>query len=70
MSALSFQTELRTKMHHAMYMISTVGGYSIVVWCQYKIFAYLKSHGKSMHERTRRAHAEVNRALIILVSTG
>ncbi|KAH7693372.1 7TM GPCR protein, partial [Aphelenchoides avenae] len=67
--SVSHLTELRTQMHHTMYMISTVGGYSIVVWCQYKIFAYLKSHGKSMHERTRRAHAEVNRALIILAIT-
>ncbi|KAH7680294.1 hypothetical protein AAVH_41331, partial [Aphelenchoides avenae] len=59
-------TEVRTQIHHVMYLVSTIGGYAIIVWSQVSIFSYLRRHGAAMHERTRKAHAAANRALTVL----
>lgn len=56
-------------MHHMMYLISSAGGYAIIVYSQVGVVKYLKRHGTSMRESTRKTHAEVNRALIALVSS-
>ncbi|KAH7694660.1 hypothetical protein AAVH_38289 [Aphelenchoides avenae] len=47
-------------------MITLLGGYGIVVWCQYKIIGHMQRHGKSIRESTRRTHADINRAMIAL----
>ncbi|KAH7698397.1 7TM GPCR protein, partial [Aphelenchoides avenae] len=69
-------SEVRTKVHHLIYMISCIGGYTTIVWCECHIMKYLKRNQVSMHSRTRRMHADVNRALValaiapLLASTG
>lgn len=54
-------------MHDAIYTVSILGGYSLVVWCQYRMLKYLRCSADRMTEKTRKSHAEVNRALIVLV---
>ncbi|KAH7721157.1 7TM GPCR protein [Aphelenchoides avenae] len=61
-------SEVRTKMHHLMYLVSTVGGYSMIIVCQYRIMKYLKHYGSSMHETARQRHAYINKALVAMVS--
>ncbi|KAH7699261.1 STR-94 protein, partial [Aphelenchoides avenae] len=59
-------TNIHTAIHHIFYMVTLSGGYGIVVWCQYKIIKHMHRHGKSIRESTRRAHAEINRAMVAL----
>ncbi|KAH7702386.1 STR-94 protein, partial [Aphelenchoides avenae] len=59
-------SNIHTALHHCFYTVTLCGGYVTVVWCQYKIFKYMQRHGKSIRESTRRAHVEVNRAMVAL----
>lgn len=51
-----------------MYLVSTVGGYSMIITCQYRIMKYMAHHGSSMHETARQRHAYINKALVAMVS--
>ncbi|KAH7708215.1 hypothetical protein AAVH_24527 [Aphelenchoides avenae] len=62
-------SEARTIMHDLMYTVSILGGYSLVIWCQYRMLKFLRYGSDKMTERTRKSHAEVNRALIVLSVT-
>lgn len=50
-----------------MYMVSTIGGYTVIVTCQYKIMKYLRERRHLMSSATRRMNDELNRALVALV---
>ncbi|KAI1699169.1 serpentine type 7TM GPCR chemoreceptor srd domain-containing protein [Ditylenchus destructor] len=59
-------TDLKTILNTAYYTVSTVGGYVIILWCEYKIIKELNQFGGNMQESTRQLHVEVHRALIAL----
>lgn len=54
-------------LYSAMFTLTAVGAYSVVVWTELKMMAFINSHGHAMLESTRRMHAEVHRALIATV---
>ncbi|KAI1697829.1 serpentine type 7TM GPCR chemoreceptor str domain-containing protein [Ditylenchus destructor] len=60
------EADLKTILYTAYYTTSTVGGYAIILWCEYKIMKELRHFGANMRESTRRLHVEVHRALIAL----
>ncbi|KAH7716495.1 Protein STR-14 [Aphelenchoides avenae] len=66
---LSHYTEAKTLIHHVFYTISCTGGYTLVIWCQSRIAAYLSRHGESFNPATRKTHQGVNRALVALAIT-
>ncbi|KAI1697826.1 serpentine type 7TM GPCR chemoreceptor srd domain-containing protein [Ditylenchus destructor] len=59
-------TDLKVILYTAYYSTTIVGGYSIILWCEYKIIKELGEFGDNMRESTRQLHAEVHRALIAL----
>ncbi|KAH7718233.1 STR-94 protein [Aphelenchoides avenae] len=63
---VGLDAEPRTKVHHSMYMVSTIGGYTVIVTCQYKIMKYLRERRHLMSSATRRMNDELNRALVAL----
>lgn len=67
---LNLQTEWKSIIHHLFYSASSVGGYTIVIYCQSKIMAFTTQHGSSFNPSTRRMNQDINRALVALVSMG
>ncbi|KAI1706666.1 serpentine type 7TM GPCR chemoreceptor srd domain-containing protein [Ditylenchus destructor] len=59
-------TDLKTILHSAYYAVTIMGGYAIILWCEYKIMKDLRQFIVNMRESTRRLHVEVHRALIAL----
>ncbi|KAI1699987.1 serpentine type 7TM GPCR chemoreceptor srd domain-containing protein [Ditylenchus destructor] len=58
--------DLKAILYTAYYTTTTVGGYAIILWCEYKIIKELGHFGGNMQESTRQLHVEVHRALIAL----
>ncbi|KAH7709093.1 cathepsin B-like cysteine proteinase [Aphelenchoides avenae] len=58
-----------TIIHHGFYFVSCGGGYAVIIWCEYRMFKFLRSHGEAIIPSTRRLHAQVSRALISLAIT-
>ncbi|KAH7719544.1 7TM GPCR protein [Aphelenchoides avenae] len=61
-----YWSECKFFIYTGFYAISAGGGYALIVWCEWKILAHLRSLGESIHAATRRMHTEVHRALIAL----
>ncbi|KAI1700614.1 serpentine type 7TM GPCR chemoreceptor str domain-containing protein [Ditylenchus destructor] len=66
--SVCFANDTKTLIHHFFYSSSLFGGYVLLIFCEVKIMDYIKISG-SVTEKTRRMHAEVNRALIALAIT-
>ncbi|KAH7697001.1 hypothetical protein AAVH_35919, partial [Aphelenchoides avenae] len=60
---------LKTRLHHAFYLISSLLGYGIIINCQIGVLKFLRELGVPSNHKTQRAHTEVNRALIALAMT-
>ncbi|KAH7695205.1 7TM GPCR protein, partial [Aphelenchoides avenae] len=56
----------KTIAHHVFYLSSTILGYCVIVWCQVRAITFISQRGVAAHRKTRKAHSEINRALIAL----
>lgn len=63
-----FQGVLKTRLHHAFYLLSGALSYVVIITCQIRVIRFMRSMGVPTHCATRRAHTEINRALVALVS--
>lgn len=66
------QFGFKTLAHHVFYLSSTLIGYCIIAWSQFRVMSYINLSDinlprEALHSKTRRANAEVNRALVALV---
>ncbi|KAH7722467.1 Protein STR-48 [Aphelenchoides avenae] len=56
-------------LHNVFYATSVFVAYAVIIWCQRQSMRYLKKYSSSSRESTQRAHAEFNRALVVLALT-
>ncbi|KAI1699171.1 serpentine type 7TM GPCR chemoreceptor str domain-containing protein [Ditylenchus destructor] len=64
--SVAYVWETKGIVHNCMYIVSVIGGYSVIIWCEIRMMAYLRQFGTSFRENTRKQHKEVNRALVAL----
>ncbi|KAH7722480.1 hypothetical protein AAVH_10006 [Aphelenchoides avenae] len=60
---------LKTRLHHAFYLLSGALSYVVIITCQIRVIRFMRSMGVPTHCATRRAHTEINRALVALAVT-
>ncbi|KAH7707889.1 7TM GPCR protein [Aphelenchoides avenae] len=65
-STLNHASEFRIFLHHLIYFVSTLGGYSAIIWSHVKIGAFLKDRRQVMSPQTRRMQAQLTRMLTAL----
>uniref|UniRef100_A0A915EI62 G protein-coupled receptor n=1 Tax=Ditylenchus dipsaci TaxID=166011 RepID=A0A915EI62_9BILA len=66
---MSHKAEIKSFVHNSFYMLSSAGGYTIIIYCQSKIIAYMGQFGSSSRASTRKMHEEFNRTLMALAIT-
>ncbi|KAH7720060.1 hypothetical protein AAVH_12481 [Aphelenchoides avenae] len=60
---------MRMMVNLATYNVDVMVGYTIIIWCEYKVAKHLRSIGVAFSSRTRKMHDEAHKALIALAIT-